>query len=96
MESTNCLFDPLVKGRRVASMPEMAAEQRARFAAVSAARRCLASTIGRSSGGQSAFVAALGCDVDFDAALGATFSEGICVVEGGLDDSPILWGMETR
>ena len=86
----------MVKGRRVASTPEMAAEQRARFAAVSAARRCSASTIGRSSGGQSAFVAALVYDVDFDAALGAAFSEGIDVVGGGLNDSPIQWGIETR
>ena len=70
-------------------MPEMAAEQSARFAAVSAARRCSASIIGRSSGGQSAFVAALGCDVNSDAALGVAFSEGVGVIGGGLDDSPI-------
>ena len=80
----------------MASTPEMAAEQSARFAAVSAARRCSASTIGRSSGGQSAFVAALGCDVDFDAAFGAAFSDSFGVVGGGLDDSPIPWGMEAR
>ena len=47
MESTNCQFDSLVKGRRVVSTPELALEQSARFAAVSAACRFSASTIDR-------------------------------------------------
>ena len=78
----------------MASTPEMAAEQRARFAAISAARRCSASTIGRSSRGHSAFVAAFGCDVDVDAAMGAAFSDGFDAVGGDFDDSPIPWGTE--
>lgn len=80
MESTNCLFVPLVNRRSIALTPEMAA------------RRCSASTMGRSSGGQSAFVKAFGCNVDFGAALGAAFFDGFDAVWGGLDDSPIPWG----
>ena len=81
MESTNCLFDPLVNGRMVASTPEVAAEQSARFAAVSAAHRCPASTMGRSSEGQSAFVVAFGSDIYFNAALGVAFSDGLMWLE---------------
>ena len=74
----------------------MAMEQSTKFAAVSAARRCSASTIGRSLGEQSACLAYLGYDIDFDAALGAAFSEGFDTAGGDFDDSPIPWGMETR
>lgn len=78
----------------MASTPEMAVEQRARFAAVSAAHRCSASTIGRSSGGHHAFDAAFGCDVDFGADIGAAFSDGFDAVGGDFDDSRIPWGTE--
>lgn len=64
------------------------------MAAVSAARRCSASTIGRSSGGQSVLVATFGCNVDFGTALGATFSDGFDVVEEDFDDSLIPSGTE--
>ena len=52
--------------------------------------------MGRSSSGQSAFVAAFGCDIDSDADLGAAFSDGFNAVKGGLDDSPIPWGWIRR
>ena len=67
------------------STPIMVAEQSARLAAVSAAHRSSASRISQSSGGQSALVAA---------AFGAAFCNSFDTVGGGLDDSPVPWGME--
>ena len=94
MESTNCRFVPFVNGRRVASTPEMAAEQTVRFAAVSAARCSSVPRTGRSSGGHSALMAAWNCDSLVETSFVAVFSDGQGSVKGDLNDSPIPWVME--